>query len=519
SSTTVGEDTNLFLTFHEPVRLGTGNIHIRRLADQSIAQTFAIADGEIQGADIEFSGNNVMLDPNVDLSGATAYYVEVSSGSFEDYSGLPFSGLVGAEWHFNTYDLVPPQLVSISPDDNRKAPLSGSLILTLDEDVMLGDGDIRLYKQGVASPVLDIYLSGGSVFADGKAQVELSGSRVILTPYLALEKNTSYYVQITSGAIVDLSGNAFSGFMDTTTWDFTTISSAPSKPPEDNQTLPSDNSGGNTDEDITPPTLDNANVKIIVQAFKPLEGSSVNIPVSGTLSNHTLVYYYDSVYKAWIAVPTSVNGNLLGAEVPPGTWISVLENKNVYQPSDSNASWANIDILKMMSLNVLQGFTDNTFKPNVSTTRYQMAVVIAKALNLSITDIHLSTSENNEWLKSIPAWAQPYVAAVLQYGIMVGNGGDFDGEGALTRAQLATMIGKLIKDADASADKHLSNFTDASLIPSWATEGVQRALDNGILQGYPDGSFKPEGTVTRAEMAAIILRLMDYLQSEKTKEA
>ncbi|MGO4376196.1 Ig-like domain-containing protein, partial [Paenibacillus sp. MCAF20] len=160
-------------------------------------------------------------------SGATAYYVEIPSGAFEDLDGLSFSGLIDAEWRFNTYDLVPPQLVSVSPNDDEEAPLWGSLTLTFNEDVMFGYGDIHLYKQGVASPVLDIYLSGGSIFSDSDAQVELSGSTVTLSPNFELEENTSYYVQITSGAIVDLSGNAFSGILDTTTWDFTTVNLPP----------------------------------------------------------------------------------------------------------------------------------------------------------------------------------------------------------------------------------------------------------------------------------------------------
>ena len=522
---TVPVDTDLSLYFSEQVRLGHGAVTVRRLSDDEAAYTFTVVSGSIHGATVYLSGNVVTLDPDVDLASDTAYYIQVAPGTFEDLRGLPFSGMLGFVWQFTTeaaLDTVAPQLVSVTPSDNATdVSLSGYLMLSFDEAVQGGNGALYLYEQGDPSPFITITMSGGSVYSDN-AYVSLSGSTVFIVPPSGLVQDTTYYVHITSGAIVDLAGNAFTGFMDNTSWDFTTESIPLNNVPRNNTgytpPLALQNSPEEEVEPLLMPALEPTAVSdehttVIIQAFKSSENETVEIPVNSTISNHTLVYYYDELYKTWIAVPTTMTNGVLSADVPLGSWVSVQENAKVYQPADTIANWANKHILKMMSLNVLQGFTDNSFKPNELTNRYQFAVAIAKILQLDV-DGYSSQSYSNEELGAMPDWVKPYVAAVSESGIMVGNG-SFGGEEGLTRAQLAAIIGRILSPSSNSTRDHSSYYSDASDIPDWAKEGVQKALDANILQGYPDGSFQPEGILTRAEMAAVAARLMEYLEKAK----
>ena len=55
------------------------------------------------------------------------------------------------------------------------------------------------------------------------------------------------------------------------------------------------------------------------------------------------------------------------------------------------------------------------------------------------------------------------------------------------------------------------NFTDAGSISDWAINGVMFGCINGVINGYPDGSFNPQGLATRAEVAAMIHRFLEAI--------
>lgn len=52
------------------------------------------------------------------------------------------------------------------------------------------------------------------------------------------------------------------------------------------------------------------------------------------------------------------------------------------------------------------------------------------------------------------------------------------------------------------------SFIDSADISGWAGKGVAAAVENGIINGYPDNTFRPKGDATRAETAAIIMRAL-----------
>lgn len=249
--------------------------------------------------------------------------------------------------------------------------------------------------------------------------------------------------------------------------------------------------------------------------FKALETGAVSLEVDRAVSAQTLVYYYDERHHAWIAVPTKANGKALTAQVPKDTWVTVMENPAVFLPSDTQSNWANRDIMKLISLNVITGFEDRSFRPNETTNRYQMSVVIAKALGLDMDSVSMGELEHNEQLSNVPSWAKPYVAAMLQSRLMVGSESGFNGDGAMTRAQLAVIVGRVFANADGADAEEPVSYSDSNLIPEWAADGIRIAKKYGIILGYPDGAYKPDQQVTRAEMAAIISRLMDELALQK----
>ncbi len=100
-------------------------------------------------------------------------------------------------------------------------------------------------------------------------------------------------------------------------------------------------------------------------------------------------------------------------------------------------------------------------------------------------------------------WALAAIREMALRGVATGYGdGTFLPDRDVTRAEFAKMVTSAV-GLEVPADLHLP-FTDD--IPTWARPYVAAAHAAGVIRGYPDGTFRPHATVTRAEMAAMMVR-------------
>lgn len=105
-------------------------------------------------------------------------------------------------------------------------------------------------------------------------------------------------------------------------------------------------------------------------------------------------------------------------------------------------------------------------------------------------------------------WAYSAVALLAANGINQGyDDGTFRGNRSITRYEVATMIAKILKDKSNNFQGTASNFSD---VPSthWASHSVKLSAAAGISEGYDDGSFRGDKNITRYEMVAMLSRLM-----------
>ncbi len=144
---------------------------------------------------------------------------------WEGYAQDTFNGL-GVH---TTRDETPPTLRQINPftpvDDSADIAIDTALSLQFDESIQRGTGALILRRtaDGLVIESFDI--------ADSN-RISISESSLTLDPSSDLEFATDYHIEIEPGAVKDLAGNSFAGFVNTTTWNFTTVSD-PTPPPSD----------------------------------------------------------------------------------------------------------------------------------------------------------------------------------------------------------------------------------------------------------------------------------------------
>ena len=208
NATGVAADTNITLTFSKGVQAGVGAIKLYK-ADNTLVQTFNIA------SQATFLGNAVRVNPSSNLDSLQSYYVKVDATAIDDTDGNSFPGISdNTTLNFTVADVAAPTLSSSSPADNATGvAVSANIVLTFNENVVAGSGNITLKKSSDNSTVQAMPIDGGNV--------TISGNTVTINPTANLDSSEGYYLQIAATALDDASGNSYAGISNTTSLNFT----------------------------------------------------------------------------------------------------------------------------------------------------------------------------------------------------------------------------------------------------------------------------------------------------------
>ena len=107
-----------------------------------------------------------------------------------------------------------------------------------------------------------------------------------------------------------------------------------------------------------------------------------------------------------------------------------------------------------------------------------------------------------EFLDMAGHWAEEAVRQAVAKGMVAGYpDGTFRPDHPITRAEFTVMLVRALRLEGTGAPL---TFTDRDQIGSWAAEAIGLAVEAGIVRGYEDGSFRPDEPITRAEMAVMI---------------
>ncbi|HPT36568.1 MAG TPA: S-layer homology domain-containing protein [Bacillota bacterium] len=213
------------------------------------------------------------------------------------------------------------------------------------------------------------------------------------------------------------------------------------------------------------------------------------------------VFYWDEKAGAWIALPTRVDPETLTVTAVTDHFMvfAVMAKPGMPALSDIVGHWAEKDVLRLVSLGVVGGYEDGTFRPEAGITREEFAKMVVLAAGLEPdAESELSFADTDE----IAEWARGYVSAAVKAGIIQGVGDNrFAPKAPVTRAQAATMIMRSLGQVEASREL---TFEDAESIPEWAKAAILGAIEKGIIDGFEDNTFRPDLNCTRAQAAKML---------------
>lgn len=256
-----------------------------------------------------------------------------------------------------------------------------------------------------------------------------------------------------------------------------------------------------------------------------VDGKSVGALASYTFSNivsaHTikaefaevtvLPYFVDDKGSdVFIGFASSVNGTMKYI-APVGK--TVLFRANPKSFTDITGHWAKNYIDFVTEREIFTGIGGNTFSPDTGMTRAMFASTIGRLYERSYGQIAATVTGNKFMDVDYDAYYGDYVDWAAENSVITGvGGGMFEPDREITREEMAVILYRFAGFLDipaAESGATQQNYSDASIISTWAAEAARYCRQIGIISGRDGGNFVPQDTATRAEVAVILQRFIN----------
>ena len=215
-----------------------------------------------------------------------------------------------------------------------------------------------------------------------------------------------------------------------------------------------------------------------------------------------IVTSHDPIYKT-----TSLN-----AWVDPTDSTLWPEFTNVYgkESSSSDTVKGGPQLNRDDHVAYIMGYPDGTVQPKGEITRAEACTIFFRLLTDSSRDYYFSKT-NDYTDVNAGDWFNNAISTLSNAGIVTGyNDGTFRPNQPITRGEMAKIIANF-----ANLNKGTKSFTDLS--GHWSKSYVELAAGNGWIAGYPDGSFRPDQKITRAETVTMINRVLERVPAKELR--
>ncbi|AOY77779.1 S8 family serine peptidase [Clostridium formicaceticum] len=180
--------------------------------------------------------------------------------------------------------------------------------------------------------------------------------------------------------------------------------------------------------------------------------------------------------------------------------------------SDIDSHWAKSVISKWTDQGLVRGYPDGTFKPDKLVSRAEFMTMVNNVFG------YKETKDMNYIDVPKGVWYEEVVTKALTAGYISGYpDGTIKPEASITRQEMAAVIVKIKKLENDPAGS--SVFADASDIPDWSRGIIGAVVKAGYMRGYPNGYFKPQNNVTRAEAIVALDKAASTIKVTEATEA
>ncbi|MDR0930156.1 MAG: S-layer homology domain-containing protein [Clostridiales bacterium] len=201
--------------------------------------------------------------------------------------------------------------------------------------------------------------------------------------------------------------------------------------------------------------------------------------------------------------------------ITPGTTIDTFFSTN-QQASDytdlDEVPWAVASINQLSNWGIISGYKDNLFKPLENMTRAECVKTIVCAFGM------YDENTAHDFLDNAPdQWYYKYVSAAVDKGIAKGESDEwFAASSNITRDDESVLVKRAIdfSGLQLKDEKTEYSFPDQNEIADYATDSVDYLASHGLLRGNDTGNFKPQDTITRAELAVLVSRALSGAVNE-----
>ncbi|WP_426451322.1 carbohydrate binding domain-containing protein [Paenibacillus sp. S-38] len=174
--------------------------------------------------------------------------------------------------------------------------------------------------------------------------------------------------------------------------------------------------------------------------------------------------------------------------------------------ADVREHWSAAEVVKWVDAKVLEGYPDGTFRPDAPMTRAEFVTVLQKLFGFRI-----SPSGSQAAFDDIEAdaWYKDTVTAALQKGYASGYPDNtFRPNAPITREEAAVLAARVFGlEVRHDGEGTMLPYPDGDRISGFARNAAEAMLAEGSITGYPDGTFRPQEPITRAETVSLLKRL------------
>lgn len=245
-------------------------------------------------------------------------------------------------------------------------------------------------------------------------------------------------------------------------------------------------------------------------------GGGVAIPPASTTSTAiesqktvALPYYVEDGKEVFIGLAKDTSGTIKYI-APEG--VTVLFRENPKSFNDIAGHWAKDNIDYVTERELFLGIGDDKFSPQSGMTRAMFATVIGRLYERSYGKL-LEKVDYNFTDVGNDAYYEAYINWASANNIITGIGGGlFNPDREITRQEMAAILyrfAKFLNTLPSGSENTQLNYPDSAEISSWATKAAVYCQQTGIITGRSGGNFVPQGTATRAEVAAILQRFIE----------